>query len=621
MTSRGSLARTSVSVLIVVLTAMGSFIGALSLFAPPATAQTCDQAGPAISGNWVITTAQVCTGIVYTVDGSITVAAGGSLTLTNGGLKFTEDTTHIYSLTVTAGRPFILDNSIITTEPRSLNAYVKLSMHVAGIFTMRNNAVVKFPGLLDSSAGATVTVDHSTITGFTNAEVSQWVGSIAADDNDDAPTLTFTSTTVDIYNSRIDRLFEDAGGSSPSPRALISLIGNTVFTAINSYIGVDFSPDINRIHNVIRSFDSTTANLVGVTIDQAESDAVAPDTWIPAFVTPAGSSGQFNFYRWLDVFVTDNTGIPASGAGVWSQFGGFRQTGFYPDNGNALCPGAKILAYIGRNCANFNVTGADGHALIPVFTDRINTTTAPNAASFGTFEETASVAPYTVSASIACDPYPIITGVSNAKAITLPIAGLSVPGTVQWSTTMSITGTVISVAGSIEITGSVTITNGGVYLTIPSDACNRAVVKITGVGRLTLINSTVGSRCPMTLYSGNTGRLTSSRGSSLHLDGATAAGKLRSEGSAVLTVSDSVIDGDVLAMGASVSFKRDAFHGGNMTINTAGRSDLWDAGLGSMTSLRLLSDDGNVNTPHFDIRNTTFDPTLTPQPAVGGRHG
>ena len=618
MTNRGSLARMSVSVLIVVLTAMGSFVGALLMFAPPATAQTCDQPGPAINGNWVISNAQVCSGIVYSVDGSITIAAGGSLTLTNGGFKFTEDTTHIYSLTVTAGRPFILDNSIITTEPRSLNAYVKLSMHVAGIFTMRNNAIVKFPGVLDSSAGASIIIDHSTITGFTTAEVTQWVGAAAAEDNNDAPTLTFVSTAVDVYNSRIERLFEDLGGSSPSPRAIITLSGNTVLTAINSYIGVDFSPDINRIHNEIRAFDGTTANLVGVTIDQAESDAVAPDTWIPPFV-PAAGSGTFNFYRWLDVFVTDNTGIPASGAGVWSQFGGFQQTVFYPDNGNALCPGAKILAYIGRNCANFNVTGADGHALIPVFTDQITTATAPNAASFGTFKETAQVAPYTVSANVAFDPYPIITGVSNAKSLTLPIAGLSVPGTVQWTTTMSITGTVISVAGSIEITGTVTITNGGVYLTIPSDACNRAVVKITGIGRLILINSTVGSNCPMTLYAGNTGRLTASRGSSLNLDGTAAAGVLRSEGSAVLTVSDSVIDGDVLAMGASVDFRRDSFRGGNMTINTALTSNLWDASLGSMTTLRLLSDDGSLATPDFDIRNTTFDATLTPQLTFSGR--
>ncbi len=617
MTYRGSLARVSVSVLIVTLTAMGSFIGALNLFAPPAAVQTCDQTGPAINGNWVITTPQVCTGIVYTVDGSITIAAGGSLTLTNGGLKFAQDTTHIYALTVTAGRPFILDNSIITTEPRSLNAYVKLNMDVAGIFTMRNNAILKFPGTFDSSAGATITIDHSTITGFTSAEVTPWVGSLAADDNDDAPTLTFASSTVNVFDSRIERLFEDAAGASPSPRAIMTIAGTTTVIAINSYIGVDFNPDVNRIHNEVRASDSSRVVLVGVTVDQAQSDLASPDTWIPAFVPTVGSTANFHFYRWLNVFVTDNLGVPASGAGIWSQFGGFQQTVFYPDNGNALCPGATILGYIGKSCGNFNLTGADGRALLPLFTDQINTTTAPNAASFGNFEETASVAPFTVSASVAYEPYPILTGSSNARNLTLAIAGLSLPGTIQWSTTMPISGTVISVASSIEINGTVTITNGGVYMSMQSDACNRAVIKITGTGRLTLINSTIGSNCPMTLYVGNSGRLTASAGSSLNLD-ATGTGILRSDGSSVVTVTDSTIDSDVLAMGASVSFKRDSFTGSSIIINTAGRSDLWDANLGSTNRIQFLSDDGNVNTPDFDIRNTTFNDILTPQLTFGG---
>src|SRR5256712_1186205 len=587
MTIRGSLAGMSVSVLIVVLTAMGSFVGALLMFAPPATAQTCDQPGPAISGNWVITSAQVCTGIVYTVDGSITVGAGGSLTLTNGGFKFTEDTTHIYSLTVTAGRPFILDNSIITTEPRSLNAYVKLTFTVAGSFTMRNNAVLKFPGTFSSAPGSIVTIDHSTITGFTSAEVSQWVGAGAADDNDDAPTLTFSSSTVTVFNSRIEKLFESTAGFDA--RSVVTIVGTTSFTAINSYIGVDFNPNVN-VHNEIRASDTSRAYLVGVIIDQAQSDAApSPSVWIPPFVPTAGSTAPFPFYPWPNAFLTANPAVPANGAGVWSQFGGFRQTAYYPDNGNALCPGATILGYIGKNCANFNVTGADGHSLIPLFTDQINTTTVPNAASAGNFEETATLAPYSVSSSVAFDPYPILTGVSNGKNVTLAIASMTIPGTILWSSTMTITGTVISVASSIEVTGTVTITNGGIYLNMQSDACNRAVVKVTGAGRLNLINSTIGSNCPMTVYVGNAGRLTATLGSALNLD-ATGTGTLRTDGGSVVTATDSTIDADILAAGANVSFKRDTFTGSSISINTAGRSDLWDANLASVGSIQLLSD-------------------------------
>ncbi|TLZ60101.1 MAG: hypothetical protein E6K13_08645, partial [Methanobacteriota archaeon] len=88
----------ALSVLTVALTAMGGLIGTLSMFVTPAAAQGCDQTGSAIQGNWVITTPQVCSGL-FTVDGSITINAGGSLTLINGGLKFIQDLTHIYSLT------------------------------------------------------------------------------------------------------------------------------------------------------------------------------------------------------------------------------------------------------------------------------------------------------------------------------------------------------------------------------------------------------------------------------------------------------------------------------------------------------------------------------------------
>src|SRR2546427_12465045 len=65
----------------------------------PARAGICDQVGGVITGDWIISNAQVCTGIFYTVDGSVTVMAGGNLTLVNGGLRFSMDTNHTgYSL-------------------------------------------------------------------------------------------------------------------------------------------------------------------------------------------------------------------------------------------------------------------------------------------------------------------------------------------------------------------------------------------------------------------------------------------------------------------------------------------------------------------------------------------
>ena len=156
----------ALSVVTVALTAIGSLVGVLALFAPPASAQTCDQTGNAIQGNWVITTPQVCSGD-YTVDGSISInAPSGSLTLINGGLKFIQDTGHIYSLTVSAGRSLTLDHSIITTEPKAIDPYLQLAFHVnAGTFIMRNHSTLKFPGVFNSTLGSSITITNSLITG------------------------------------------------------------------------------------------------------------------------------------------------------------------------------------------------------------------------------------------------------------------------------------------------------------------------------------------------------------------------------------------------------------------------------------------------------------------------
>src|SRR5712692_9779086 len=71
----------------------GAFAAVLALSAG-ARAGTCDQVGCVITQTWTITTTQVCTGILYTVDATININSGGSLTLSNGGLSFAKDTAH-----------------------------------------------------------------------------------------------------------------------------------------------------------------------------------------------------------------------------------------------------------------------------------------------------------------------------------------------------------------------------------------------------------------------------------------------------------------------------------------------------------------------------------------------
>src|SRR5439155_1410522 len=137
-------------------------------------AGTCDQVGGVITGDWTITTAQVCTGIVYSVDGSININSGGSLTLVNGGLSFSKDTSHEgYALNVNAGGELVLDNSIVTTQTDAINPFLKLAFTVSGAgshFAMKNGAIVKFPGWFNAT-GATIDITGSRVTGFSTTEL------------------------------------------------------------------------------------------------------------------------------------------------------------------------------------------------------------------------------------------------------------------------------------------------------------------------------------------------------------------------------------------------------------------------------------------------------------------
>src|SRR5438046_5345471 len=122
----------ALSLLIVWSIALGGIFAVIVSLSPAARAGPCDQVG-VISGDWTITTAQVCTGITFTVDESININSGGSLRLVNGGLSFSKDAAHAgYALNVNAGGALILDNSSVTTQTTVINPYLKLALTVSG---------------------------------------------------------------------------------------------------------------------------------------------------------------------------------------------------------------------------------------------------------------------------------------------------------------------------------------------------------------------------------------------------------------------------------------------------------------------------------------------------------
>src|SRR5437899_8400518 len=204
MSSRAGRSARALTLLIVWSVALGALFAALLALAPAARAGTCDQVGGVITGDWTITNTQVCSGILYSVDGTISINSGGSLTLTDGGLSFSKDTSHQgYALNVNAGGELVLDHSIVTTQTDSISPFLKLAFTVSGAnsrFTMKNGASLKFPGWFNATS-ATINVTDAKITGFTHSE-HPGVG-LNAGEHNDAPLMACTTTTASLSRARV----------------------------------------------------------------------------------------------------------------------------------------------------------------------------------------------------------------------------------------------------------------------------------------------------------------------------------------------------------------------------------------------------------------------------------
>src|SRR5947208_924994 len=420
LSSRSERNAKALTCLIVWSVALGGLFAAIVALSPAARAGTCDQVSVLITGDWTVTTPQVCTGITYTVDGSVTINAGGSLTLVNGGLMFSMDRAHAgYALTVNAGGELVLDHSIVTTNPAQISPYIKLPLTVSGAnsrFTMRNGAALKFPGWFNAT-GATIDITGSTITGFTDSEIAN--SGLNTDENNDGPLIAWASTTTSLYGSRIERIYENTTGGSGGN---VALTASSSLSAYDTYIGVDFAESaVQGLHNELQVDGTSNAYLYDVTIDRTQ-DPVLMSAWQPAYRPAPG--GNVFLLRWLRATIVDSTGFPVSGATIWSTLSPSGTTAQYPDNGLSATPSARTLAYLGKAASGANAwnhTDSNGIAVIPLYTDHITDATLPNAESFGNYQLAATFAATTGPGGVDFDPYPAINANNNTKLVTVSL--------------------------------------------------------------------------------------------------------------------------------------------------------------------------------------------------------
>lgn len=206
---------------------------------------------------------------IYRVDGNVTIAAASRLNVINGGITFLQDITHVHHITIQSpGGTLYLENSIVSTWLDQINSYPKLNMHVYGNLQMGMGSMLKFPGTLNAYTGSSIEMRDSIITGFDDQELGNYVGN--KDEYNDAPVMNFNGATVDLYDSRIEKIYENSGSPGPDFRYNVTLEGNTRMTVVDSYVGVDFSGMASK-HNVILADDTSIVYIYNMTVDQTQN--------------------------------------------------------------------------------------------------------------------------------------------------------------------------------------------------------------------------------------------------------------------------------------------------------------------------------------------------------------
>jgi subtilase family serine protease len=160
----------------------------------------------------------------YTMNGNLTIRAGGVVTVTGGGLVFAENIgsdriagtsdDRVYTLIIEDGGKLILNNSTLTTNLNQLNSFPSLGVIVRnGGVLEAYDSVLSFPGhmVVDDS---TLNMWRSNITG--NEQVGVYCNGTYFPEQifQYAPVLMFMSSTVNLYDSSLPNIYQDLNSTT-----------------------------------------------------------------------------------------------------------------------------------------------------------------------------------------------------------------------------------------------------------------------------------------------------------------------------------------------------------------------------------------------------------------------
>ena len=433
-------ANRTLSALVVLCVVLSAFAGFMFLVKPASI-----KAAPLGDLNIVGTTYTI-ENIYQPLDGNVTIGAGGELFIKDATLAIvsTIDAFHKHFITVSGGGKLTLEHATITTYLDQLTSWPFLDLTVTGassVMTATAGSVMMFPGNLFISTGALVSLHDTTVTAHPNDKIVQYYAgsnSTKADSANDGPSISLTTARFSIFDSSLKYLPEFPVAGNPAKG--LELFGNSYFLSVNSYVGVDYVPASPSTHNVLSLEDNSRAFLYGTafeTYSGSPADRVDP---IVAH-TPASNATVF---RWVNVTVGDEYGVPISGAKIKTVYTGSSslagQIAKYNYSGVTNVPPAEVLDYLGVTAVNFNVTKSDGKAVVPYMSDIITYDSAGTVSQFvGSYLMNGSVrigptAYSSVSSFAFPAPYPAMSSADRYYSQTVRIEGVSAqsPDSSRW---------------------------------------------------------------------------------------------------------------------------------------------------------------------------------------------
>ena len=241
-----------------------------------------------------------------------------------------------------------------------------------------------------------------------------------------------------------------------------------------------------------------------------------------------GSAGQVQFdsmsivisvgpsayvYRWVNVIVGDEYGVPVPNATVSAIFTGSESYGgqpsfYFGDDGAQPLPPSEVLSYMGKDGLTFGVTERDGIVAVPYLTDIITAAQAPDSLFVGSFDITGTKGTHNSTESFSFPAYPAMTHADQSFEVTVSIVGFSAPSPdpSRWLVvppSLEIRDMTYYHAGDVIVAGggTLSITNSTLRLVQPGSYTKTIYVdgNTTSPARLLFVNSNVTSEHPINI--------------------------------------------------------------------------------------------------------------------------